>query len=84
MVFWTYNTGEWCSGVKSLALFASLPHHQRQPSSLMDSDDDDAGDVGIMFVIIVIIIIIIIIIIIKSFALFASLTTTNASPQVCP
>ena len=47
MVFWTYNTGEWCSGVKSLALFASQPHHhQRQPSSLslMDSGDDD-GDV---------------------------------------
>ena len=43
MVFWTYNTGELCSGVKSLALFASLPHHQRQPSSLslMDSGDDD-------------------------------------------
>ena len=45
MVFWTYNTGEWCSGVKSLALFASQPHHH-QPSSLslMDSGDDD-GDV---------------------------------------
>ena len=48
MVFWTYNTGELRSGVKSLALFASLPHHhQRQPSSLslMDSGDDDDGDV---------------------------------------